>query len=451
MPARLSQQKLRPFRVVGQRLQVGGHEGAPRHERTDGGFGKVVIDLLPDPLPVHQKRQGIPHPFVLKEGIFLVVADVVVLGQQIFEFAQYPLAELRRAGPLHVLVRKKSQSVQFAPQQSLKTGVGVLDDLEDEILQRRRRAVPDPEVAGIAAEDETPSGLPAREDVGAAAHDHPVAFVVVVELFAVELALGRVEVPGQGRHPESGTHGAVIGFVPLDGEFVVIVDLDAVEVLVVDPQGGAVHIGVFYRIGEEFEIFGGDFHILVPFARHRVGEVVPEDLFAELDAVAFPVRRDRPAFRQQRLEAFRVPEVPFRERGHAEAVEGRRHGFVGSEGIQIARFRLGGLDHPAPRDCVGVVAGAVGDDGFFFGLRRRRDGHFAGGGLRKSPHDPGAARFLQAVGEDVVGLPEPVQRRGDEVARSRHGQRQEREDEFQIAAVHGVFPYVFSAVTSGRS
>ena len=134
-PARLGQQSLRLFRIVRQRLQAGGQKGASRHEGTDGGLGQPVVDLLPDPFPVHQKRQGVPHPFVLKEGIFLVVADVVVLGQQIFELAQYPLAELRRAGPLHVLVREQAQTVQVAPQQGLKTGVGVFDDLENEILQ----------------------------------------------------------------------------------------------------------------------------------------------------------------------------------------------------------------------------------------------------------------------------------------------------------------------------
>ena len=276
--------------------------------------------------------------------------------------------------------------------------------------------------------------------------------MVVVELFPVELAVRRVEVPGQGRHAQSGAHGAVIGLVPFDGEFVVVVDLDTIEILVVDPQGGAVHVGVFHYVDEELEILGGDLHILVPLARHGVGEVVPEDLFAELDAVAFPVRGDRPAFRQQRLEALGMFEVPFGEGGRAEAVEGRRHGFVGSEGIQVSRFRLGGLDHPVSRDRVGGEAGLIGDKSLFPGPGRSRGRRrSAGRSLGKVLHNSGAARLLQAVGENVVGLPEPVQGRGDEVASSRHGQRQEREDEFQVSAVHGAFSLLCSAVTSGRS
>ena len=146
---------------------------------------------------------ALPHLLIPETGVGEVVADVGVLRQEITVLFELARSELTPAGPLDPLIRSEPEPVERPGEQRLKPGVGVFDNLIDEIFERGADAEGVPEEGGVAAEDYPAVLLPADEPVGAAADQHPVAAVVVVETLAVERAvIGVVEVARHRRHAE---------------------------------------------------------------------------------------------------------------------------------------------------------------------------------------------------------------------------------------------------------
>ena len=266
------------------------------------------------------------------------------------------------------------------------SSVRVLDQLVDHGLQRGH----DAEALAVelleALEDDALALLPAVELVRAASDDHAVADVVVVELRAVERPfVGVVEMTRQRHERERDLLGQDVRTLPHDLEFVVVDDVDLFEVGEVAPHRRGVHLLVLDHVHVELEILRRDLDVLPFLPGLRVGEIMPQDTLAELDAVGQLVVGERPGLRHAWHEPVDVLVMAFRERVAGEAPEIRHGRVVVDDHVHVAGVRGDRANEAAALLGVFVEELGVASRGFA-GNRGAagiagRDGDAAGGDL----------------------------------------------------------------------
>ena len=124
-----------------------------------------------------------------------------------------------------------------------------------------------------------------------------------------------------------------VAFLPDHLEFAVIDDADAVEIGEVGAQRSGVDFRVLDDVHIELEIFGSDGDILPLLFRDGVGEVMPQNPIAELDADAEPVRGDVPRLRHLRKEF-----VEFVVCADAERIHDARHQRIAERGVVVEQI-----------------------------------------------------------------------------------------------------------------
>ena len=173
----------------------------------------------------------------------------------------------------------------------------MLNDVERQSRQRGH----DPEFSAVIIFEtlqlDAFAFFPAVEPVGSAADDQTVAGVVVVEFFAAERSVvSMIKMPRQGRQGKGDVLHHEIRFAPDHFEFMVVEDVDAFDILIIAAEGGTVDFRIFDDVDIEFDIVRGDGAVFPGFAGDRIGEIMPEDIIAELDMDLFPVGRKTPRF-----------------------------------------------------------------------------------------------------------------------------------------------------------
>lgn len=169
------------------------------------------------------------------------------------------------AGAVDPLVGGERIQVQFIGEQRLKTRIRMLDDIERDGFNRRHDAEIPAVIVVEAPEHDPASFFPFVETVGTAPDDHPVAFVVVVEFLAVEWAfIGMVEMPGKRNQTERNILGKEIGLVPDHFKFMIVDDVDPVDIFQITAQRGAVNVLIFHHIQIKLEVMRGHFPVF-PF------------------------------------------------------------------------------------------------------------------------------------------------------------------------------------------
>ncbi len=164
--------------------------------------------------------------------------------------------------------------------------------------------------------------------------------MVGVELRAVERPfVGVVEMAGQRHERKRDLLGQDVRTLPHDLEFVVVDDVDLLQVGQIAPHRGGVHLFVLDDVHVELEILRRDLDVLPFLPGLRVGEIVPQDALAELDAVGQLVLGEGPGLRHARHEPVDVLQVALRERVAGKAPEIRHGRVVVDDHVHVARIR----------------------------------------------------------------------------------------------------------------
>ena len=171
--------------------------------------------------------------------------------------------------------------------------------------------------------------------------------------------------PGKRNQTERNVLGKEIGLVPDHFKFMIVDDVDPVDIFQITAQRGAVNVLIFHHIQIKLEVMRGHFPVFPFLSRDGVPEVVPEDSPAEFDAVFEFVGRDRPGLRQHRFECARtvIRIVAVGEGVHGLGPDFRNVGVIGDEHIHIADIRAERRDEASPLIRILIVVLTVCDIG----------------------------------------------------------------------------------------